>query len=106
LRRLTEHLAEEIPLRVWADLDYGGFNILAMLRKHVSRRFEPYLMNIETLENHSRWARPLTQRDKRNLKRLSHHPALTDVQPTILHLLQRNLKLEQEAIELPATQLA
>jgi hypothetical protein len=98
LRRLTEHLAEDIPLRVWADLDYGGFNILAMLRKYVSARFEPYQMNVETLENHSLWARPLTQRDQQNLKRLSRNPSLADVKPVILHMLRRNLKLEQEAI--------
>ena len=58
---LAKNLPQNIPLRVWADLDYGGFNILAMLRKHVSPRFEPYLMDVETLENHSLWAHPLTR---------------------------------------------
>jgi hypothetical protein len=98
---LVEILPGNIPLRVWADLDYGGFNILAMLRKHVNPRFQPYMMDIETLEKHSLWASPLTQRDQRNLKRLSLDPALTDVKPVIMHLLQRNLKLEQEAICIP-----
>jgi hypothetical protein len=102
---LTENLAADIPLRVWADLDYGGFNILAMLRKYINPRFEPYLMDVETLDNHSLWAHPLTQRDKRNLKRLSRHPVLADVKSVILHLLQRNLKLEQEAIDLHAHHL-
>jgi hypothetical protein len=100
LSRLVDNLAQDIPLRVWADLDYGGFNILAMLRKYVSTRFEPYQMDVETLENHSLWAHPLTQRDKQNLKRLSHQSILADVKPVILHMLQRNLKLEQEAIEI------
>ena len=95
---LAENLPENIPLQVWSDLDYGGFNILAMLRKHVNPRFQPYMMDIETLEKHSLWASPLTQRDQRNLKRLSLNPALTDVKLVIMHLLQRNLKLEQEAI--------
>ena len=100
LKRLTENLSEDTPLRVWADLDYGGFNILALLRKHVSPRFEPYLMDIETLETHALYARPLTQRDTRNLERLSQHPALADVKAVITYMLQRNLKLEQEAIEI------
>jgi hypothetical protein len=95
---LADNLPESIPLRVWADLDYGGFNILALLRRHVSRRFKPYLMDVETLETHALWARPLTQHDERNLKRLANHPALMDVKPVIMHMLQRNLKLEQEAI--------
>jgi len=91
LKRLAENLSEDTPLRVWADLDYGGFNILALLRKHVSPRFEPYLMDIETLENHALYARLLTQRDTRNLERLSQHPALADVKAVITYMLQRNL---------------
>ena len=98
LGRLAVNLPGNIPLRVWTDLDYGGFNILAMLRKHVSPRFEPFLMDVDTLETHSLWAHPLTQRDERNLRRLSRHPALVDVKPVIAHMLERNLKLEQEAI--------
>jgi len=99
---LADNLVEDFPLRVWADLDYGGFNILEMLRKYINPRFEPYLMEVETLENHFLWAHPLTRRDEQNLKRISHHPILEDVKPVIKHMLQRNLKLEQEAIELPA----
>lgn len=99
LARLLETLPEAVPLLVWADLDYGGFNILAQLREAISPRFEPYLMDVQTLEAHARWARPLTRADERNLRRLSHHPALTDVEPVISHMLQRGLKLEQEAIQ-------
>jgi hypothetical protein len=98
LRCLAATLPDTIPLRAWADLDYGGFNILAQLREQVSPRFTPYRMDIETLEAHARWARPLTKADEQNLKRLSRHPTLIDVQPVILHLLKRGLKLEQEAI--------
>ncbi len=98
LRTLTTTLPDTIPLRVWADLDYGGFNILAQLREQVSPRFEPYRMDIEIFETHALLARPLTARDEQNLKRLTRHPALTDVRAVIEHLLKRGLKLEQEAI--------
>ena len=86
-------------------MDYGGFNILAMLRKYVSPRFEPYLMDVETLENNVLWAHPLTRRDERNLKRLSQHSKLADVKPVITHILNRNLKLEQEAIDIETIRL-
>ncbi len=89
-----ENLEEGILLRVWTDLDYGGFNILAILRKHVSPCFEPYWIDLETLENHSQWTRSLTKTDDRNLKCLFHHLALVDAKPGIVNLLQRNLKLE------------
>ena len=98
LSQLADTLPENTPLHVWADMDYGGFNILAILRKYVSTRFEPYLMDVETLESHALWARPLTRSDQRNLKRLAQHPALKDIKAVIAHMLQRNLKLEQEAI--------
>jgi hypothetical protein len=97
---LLHTLPEDVPLRVWADLDYGGFNILAQLREQISPRFEPYLMNVDTLEAHARWARPLTRTDERNLKRIGLHPALSDMEPVIQHMLRRGLKLEQEAVRL------
>lgn len=99
LGHLVDALPPDVPLRVWADLDYGGFNILAQLREGISARFEPYLMDVEALEAHALWARPLTRSDERNLKRISRHPALADVEPVIQHMLQRGLKLEQEAIQ-------
>ena len=97
---LLHTLPEDVPLRVWADLDYGGFNILAQMREQISPRFEPYLMNVDTLEAHARWARPLTRMDERNLKRIALHPALSDMEPVIQHMLRRGLKLEQEAVRL------
>jgi hypothetical protein len=98
LRCLAEGLPADVPLHAWADIDYGGLTILAMLRSGVSRRFAPYRMDVTTLEAHARWAQPLTSRDEKNLARLERHPHLTDVQPLIAHMLQRGLKLEQEAI--------
>jgi hypothetical protein len=98
LKCLSASLPENIPLYVWADLDYGGFNILAQLRKQVSARFIPYNMNIDTLDRLEQFAHPLTLNDRRNLERQAHHSELKDVQPVIAYLLKRGLKLEQEAI--------
>ncbi len=100
LARLAETLPAEIPLQVWADLDYGGLNILAQLRKLISPRFLPYRMDAATLEAHIRWARPLTENDRHFLVRLQGHAALADMQPVIAHMLERGLKLEQEAVQL------
>ena len=99
-RHLLCCLPEETSLLVWADMDYGGLNILAQLREQVNPQAKPYLMDIETFETHSRWARPLTPADANNLNRLLRRPALADMGPLIKHMLQRGLKLEQEAIRL------
>lgn len=98
LSLLAGFLPEEIPLLVWADLDYGGLNILSQLRRRVSPRFLPYRMDIQTLEEHVRWARPLAAGDAQNLKRLALRRELADMRPLIGHLLERGLKLEQEAV--------
>ncbi len=97
-RHLLCCLPEETPLLVWADIDYGGLNILAQLREQVNPNARPYLMDVETLEAHARWARPLTPADINNLARLRRRPSLSDMQPLVNHLLNRGLKLEQEAI--------
>lgn len=97
-RHLLRCLPENVSLQVWADIDYGGLNILAQLREQVNGNAKPYLMDIETFEAHSRWARPLTSTDVHNLNRLLRRPSLTDMQSVIAHMLQRGLKLEQEAI--------
>jgi hypothetical protein len=100
LARLTETLPGEIPLQVWADLDYGGLNILAQLRKLISPRFVPCRMDVATLEAHTPWARPLTENDRRLLARLQGYDSLVDLRPVIAHMLERGLKLEQEAVQL------
>ncbi len=100
LRCLAADLPPGIPLLLWADVDYGGLNILAQLRERVSPRFAPYRMDRDTLDAHAHWAQPLSSADERNLARLRHHPALADVTPLIDHMLLRGIKLEQEAVTL------
>jgi hypothetical protein len=100
LRRLAETLAGDVPLYLWADIDYGGLNILAHLRQNVSPRFLPHRMDNATLDRFARWGHPLTANDRRNLTRLRQHAALTDLAPVIDHMLLNDLKLEQEAVVL------
>jgi len=102
LARLVETLPDEIPLQVWADLDFGGLNILAQLRKLISPRCMPYRMDVATLAAHTRWARPLTENDRGLLARLQGRASVDDMQPVIASMLERGLKLEQEAVQLAA----
>ena len=97
-RHLLGCLPEEASFQVWADIDYGGLNILAQLREQVNPRAAPYRMDVETLEAHARWARPLTPRDRKNLTRLARRLSLADMRPLVTYMLRRGLKLEQEAV--------
>jgi len=104
LARLAETLPADMPLQVWADLDYGGLNILAQLHKLIFARFVPYRMDVATLEAHTRWARPLTENDRTLLARLRGYASLADSQSVIAHMLERGIKLEQEAVQLANVQ--
>ncbi len=101
-RHVLARLSPDVPLLVWADVDYGGLNILAQLREQVNPNAQPHGMDIETFEAHVAYARPLSATDGGNLERLLRRPSLADMRPLIAHLLQRGLKLEQEAIRLRA----
>jgi hypothetical protein len=100
LRRLVQDLSSDIPLYLWADIDYGGLSILAQLRERVSPRFLPYRMDRDTLDAYAHWAHPLSCADERNLAHLRRRPALADVAPLIDHMLLKGIKLEQEAVSL------
>ena len=100
IRQILRLIPDRIPIYLWADLDYGGFNILRQLRRYVSRRIQPYLMDISTFDAHAHLSRPMTQSDERNLRRLFSHTELEDVQPVLEHLCKRRLKLEQEGLYL------
>jgi hypothetical protein len=100
LQRLAAALPPDADLYLWADLDYGGLNILSQLRHTVSPRFRPYRMDTATLEAFTYWGQPLTERDRRNLARLRDDPHLADMTGVIDALLAGDVKLEQEAIVL------
>lgn len=100
VRRILRLVPDQVPIYLWSDLDYGGFNILSQLRRQVGRRVLPHWMDVQTFQAHAHLARPLSQADQRNLKQLSRRPELEDVGPVINHLLHSRLKLEQEAIDI------
>jgi hypothetical protein len=98
LRCLAGELPAEIPLFLWADIDYGGLGILSQLRAQISPRIGPYRMDSDTLDIHIQWAHPLSAVDKRNLTRLKRQPLLSDMAGLIDYMLLREVKLEQEAV--------
>ena len=100
IRRLLHLVPETVPIHLWADMDYGGFNILSQLRRQIGQRVQPWLMDAATFDLYAPLSRPLTGSDAHNIRRLATRPELTDVRPVMEHLLERGLKLEQEAIHL------
>src|SRR5947209_3315968 len=62
-----------LPFFHWGDLDAGGLRILAHLRRRLGRVI-PLGMDIETFEQSSLYARPLTSNERESLGVLLSEP--------------------------------
>lgn len=80
----------------FGDIDAGGFYILQDLRNKTGIAFIPYCMDVKTIKENLRYAKKLTENDKKRLADLTD----TEFGETIEFMLKNNCKLEQEAMDL------
>lgn len=96
--RLVRDLARlGLPVFHWGDLDAGGLEILAYLRREVGP-VTALAMGAKELEAFRDACRPLPDGDRRRLERVRERPELADSRSAIDHLLQAGRKLEQEIV--------
>ena len=102
-RTLLEKIYREMPeiqYLHFGDIDVGGFEIYEDLCRKTGIPFLPYHMGIEELRMYREFSRPLTENDKRRLKRLMEQ-AESDEAPyleTLQLMMEWGIKLEQECI--------
>jgi hypothetical protein len=79
----------------FGDIDAGGLLIFEDLVSKTNIPFNPYMMDIATLENHKDYWRTLTQNDKKKLE------SMIDGRfaQLVKYMIKNNCKLEQEAIQ-------
>ena len=77
----------------WSDIDYGGFKIFHNI-KNVTKRSEPYRMDIATLQKYSAYTKNLTQTDRTRLESIIGDRTFS---PVIQYMLADDIKLEQES---------
>jgi hypothetical protein len=78
----------------FGDIDAGGFHILEHLKRETGVNFIPYKMDIETLKDHIKYAKKLTENDRIRLVKLLN----TQYNEVVNYMLENNCKLEQESI--------
>ena len=78
----------------FGDIDAGGFYILEHLQRQTGIDFEPYKMDLATLQEYAGYAKKLTDNDRERLSKLQ-AGRFGDV---ISFMLENNCKLEQEAV--------
>ena len=79
----------------YGDIDAGGFYILLHLREKTGVAFQPYHMDIATLEQYMQFTKQLTEHDKNRLQNLQNG----EFGETVTYMLEHNCKLEQEALD-------
>ncbi len=99
--KIVKESSNDIKFYHCGDIDWGGFNIYFDLLEKTGIDFELYNMDSITLEKFKRFAKPLSDIDKRNLLSLKEKDKVKknqNIAKTIDFMLENNLKLEQEAI--------
>ncbi|NPV52976.1 MAG: hypothetical protein HPY71_05580 [Firmicutes bacterium] len=82
----------------WGDIDYGGFSIFVHLRKSLGIEIKPYMMDLDTLIRYEKFAKPLPRGYAARLHRLLDNPEFECFHPVIEYMLEKGIRLEQEAL--------
>ena len=98
LKAVTDAMPKACVWKHWGDIDYGGFLMLARLRREIHPGVIPYRMEQEALERYSDLAMPITQAYGKKLESLLSYPELADCVGCIEYMLQKRIRLEQEAM--------
>ncbi len=80
----------------FGDIDAGGFYILEHLKRETSVEFVPYMMDVQTLKEHIKYSKSLTENDRVRLSNLLD----SQYKDVITYMLENNCKIEQETIDI------
>ena len=103
LEKLYRYFQEEgraVPFYHWGDLDLGGFQIWHHLKSKTGIPFEPFLMDLPTYRRSCHLGRPLTKAYQDKLAVLLEDPAYAVFHPLIRLMLEKKVRVEQEAVPL------
>lgn len=101
-RTLLKEIYRQIPDAAclhFGDIDIGGFEIYEDLRRRTGIPFRPYYMDLATLREHERFARPLTENDRGRLSRLREKHKEAPYLEVLDYMEDKGIKLEQECVE-------
>ncbi|MDR2403243.1 MAG: DUF2220 domain-containing protein, partial [Spirochaetaceae bacterium] len=82
----------------WGDIDYGGFSMLARLRREIKSGVFPYRMSEEELIRHAAFTVPVRDAYLEKLRNLMRQEELQDCLPCFEYMIKHRLRLEQEAL--------
>jgi hypothetical protein len=98
LKALAAAIPAGCPWYHWGDIDYGGFSILARLRREITPGVLPCRMDETELRAYRRFTRRTPPPYLEKLKTLIGREELADCLPCIKYMIREEVRLEQEAM--------
>lgn len=89
-----------VPFYHWGDLDLGGFRIWHDLREKTGIPIQPYLMDEEIYRKYMHLGQPINEQYAGKLAALLEDNAFAPFHTLITLILEKKIRLEQEAISL------
>ncbi|MEG1515647.1 MAG: DUF2220 family protein [Clostridia bacterium] len=90
--------ASMLPWYHWGDIDYGGFSMLARLRRDISHNVQPYRMNIQELIRYTQGTISFSPAYSSKLRELSARTELADCLECLRYMQANSIRLEQEVM--------
>jgi hypothetical protein len=97
-RALAHAMPEHCAWYHFGDIDYGGFSMLARLRREIHPDVRPYRMDEHELATYAALTRPIPPSYAAKLRALAAHEELADCRPCLTFMVQNRARLEQEAL--------
>ena len=82
----------------WGDIDFGGFSMLARLRREIGSEIAPFRMNAPELIQYEYLAASVTNAYTEKLTGLVQKSELSDCHECIKYMIKNKVKLEQESM--------
>lgn len=94
---ISQSISQKCIWLHWGDIDYGGFSMLARLRREINENIQPYRMGIAELEKYQQYCASFNDEYAEKLNQLLSHNELSDCYMCIRYMITNRKKLEQEA---------
>jgi hypothetical protein len=82
----------------WGDIDYGGFCMLARLRREILPGIQAWKMGKEELQQYLQYTSKFSDTYRKRVSSLLEEPELDDLYMCIEFMLESGVRLEQEAM--------
>lgn len=92
------HASEQLPWYHWGDIDYGGFSMLARLRREINSSIQPYRMNKQELITFAALTTSFSSEYSQKLHELMAKAELRDCSECLSYMQEHCMRLEQEAL--------